>query len=33
MVRINKISENKYHKEEFGDFRFVPLTGKQGWKD
>ncbi len=31
MIRITKTSEKKLKKEEFGDFRFVPLTGSEGW--
>lgn len=32
MMRIEKTGENQFEKEEFGVFRFVPLTGKEGWK-
>jgi len=32
MIRIRKLSDNEFEKEEFGNFRFVPLTGKEGWK-
>jgi protein-L-isoaspartate(D-aspartate) O-methyltransferase len=32
MVKIRKLSDNEFEKEELGVFRFVPLTGKEGWK-
>src|SRR6478752_5425725 len=32
MIRIKKISDKEFEKKEYGDFRFVPLTGKEGWK-
>jgi protein-L-isoaspartate(D-aspartate) O-methyltransferase len=32
MQRITKISENQTKTEVFGDFKFVPLTGKDGWQ-
>jgi protein-L-isoaspartate(D-aspartate) O-methyltransferase len=32
MMRIEKTGEKQFEKEEFGVFRFVPLTGKEGWK-
>lgn len=32
MVKIWKKSEKEFEKEDFGVFRFVPLTGKEGWK-
>ncbi|MBX9851741.1 MAG: protein-L-isoaspartate(D-aspartate) O-methyltransferase [Cytophagaceae bacterium] len=32
MLKITKTAENQFEKTEFGDFRFVPLTGKEGWK-
>ncbi len=31
MYRITKISEKETKTEVFGDFKFVPLTGKEGW--
>jgi protein-L-isoaspartate(D-aspartate) O-methyltransferase len=32
MIRITKESTQKLLSEDFGVFRFVPLTGDQGWK-
>ena len=32
MLRLTKIGENKIQKEEFANFSFVPLLGKDGWK-
>jgi len=32
MVRLTKSAENKLVKEEFSNFSFVPLVGKDGWK-
>lgn len=32
MLRITRISESETKTEDFGNFRFVPLIGKQGWK-
>ncbi|HWZ22518.1 MAG TPA: hypothetical protein VNW06_07665, partial [Cytophagaceae bacterium] len=31
MLRITRLSENEFRKEEFGAFKFVPLLGKDGW--
>jgi protein-L-isoaspartate(D-aspartate) O-methyltransferase len=31
MLRLTKVSEKEIIKEECGDFRFVPLVGKDGW--
>lgn len=31
MIRITKVEENEYTKEEFEHFKFVPLLGKSGW--
>jgi len=31
MVRITRVEENEYTKEEFSSFKFVPLLGKSGW--
>jgi len=31
MLRIVKIEEGKFKREEFGAFKFVPLLGKEGW--
>ena len=32
MLRLTKVDENRIKKEEFTDFRFVPLLGEDGWK-
>ncbi len=32
MHRITRMSENKFHREILGDFKFVPLVGDGGWK-
>ena len=31
MLRITRLSENEFKREEFGAFKFVPLLGKDGW--
>ncbi len=31
MLRITRVEENEFTKEEFGDFKFVPLLGRSGW--
>jgi protein-L-isoaspartate(D-aspartate) O-methyltransferase len=31
MIRITRISEKEFQKEELQDFRFVPLLGEDGW--
>ena len=31
MVLIKKSVDNKISQKELGDFRFVPLIGKDGW--
>ncbi|MCJ8163597.1 protein-L-isoaspartate(D-aspartate) O-methyltransferase [Pontibacter sp. E15-1] len=31
MLRIRRLAENEYTREEFHDFKFVPLLGKSGW--
>jgi len=31
MLRLRKVSESQIVKEEFGNFSFVPLIGKEGW--
>lgn len=33
MIRIEKSVDNKIYQKELGDFRFVPLIGKDGWKN
>ena len=33
MLRLTKVAEKKIRKEEFTDFRFVPLLGEDGWKN
>ena len=32
MIRITRNSETKFLEEKFGDFKFVPLKGNQGWE-
>jgi protein-L-isoaspartate(D-aspartate) O-methyltransferase len=32
MIRIEKKTDGSYVQEELGQFRFVPLIGKDGWK-
>ncbi|MFN3404135.1 MAG: protein-L-isoaspartate(D-aspartate) O-methyltransferase [Cytophagaceae bacterium] len=32
MYRIKKTTDNKLIKEDHGDFKFVPLVGKNGWQ-
>jgi hypothetical protein len=32
MLRITRISDTQFQQENFGDFKFVPLKGKQGWE-
>ncbi|MCB0734415.1 MAG: protein-L-isoaspartate(D-aspartate) O-methyltransferase [Flavobacteriales bacterium] len=32
MVLITRLVENKYQRSEHGEFKFVPLVGKHGWK-
>lgn len=31
MLRITRVSENEYKREELADFKFVPLIGEKGW--
>lgn len=31
MLKITRISQNEFHKEEHGNFKFVKLLGKEGW--
>lgn len=33
MLRIIRVSENEYEREELADFKFVPLIGEKGWGD
>jgi protein-L-isoaspartate(D-aspartate) O-methyltransferase len=33
LVRITRISENGYKREDLADVRFVPLVGEEGWTD
>ncbi len=33
LVRLRRLSEHEYDYEEFGEFRFVPLIGKEGWSE
>lgn len=32
MIRLTKEDKNTIEKEEFGNFKFVPLTGEKGWR-
>ncbi len=32
LVRVTRISETKYKREDLADVRFVPLLGKEGWE-
>lgn len=31
LVRVTRISENEYKREDLADVRFVPLVGQEGW--
>ena len=31
MLRITRVSEEEFEREEFADFKFVPLLGREGW--
>jgi len=31
LVRVTRISQNKYKREDLADVRFVPLIGEEGW--
>jgi protein-L-isoaspartate(D-aspartate) O-methyltransferase len=31
LIRVTRLSENKYRQEDLADVRFVPLIGKEGW--
>ena len=31
LVRITRVSENRYDREDLADVRFVPLIGQEGW--
>ena len=33
LVRVRRISENKFEEENLGGVRFVPLIGEEGWED
>jgi protein-L-isoaspartate(D-aspartate) O-methyltransferase len=33
LVRVHRISEEEYLREDLGQVRFVPLVGKAGWED
>ncbi len=33
MHRFTRMSENKFHREILGDFKFVPLVGTGGWNN
>ena len=32
MLRVTRVGEEEFTKEEFDNFKFVPLLGNQGWK-
>jgi protein-L-isoaspartate(D-aspartate) O-methyltransferase len=32
LVRVTRISENEYRREDLADVRFVPLIGHEGWR-
>ena len=32
MLRITRVDEQEFVEEEFADFQFVPLIGREGWK-
>jgi protein-L-isoaspartate(D-aspartate) O-methyltransferase len=32
LVRITRVSENNYRREDLADVRFVPLLGQEGWE-
>jgi protein-L-isoaspartate(D-aspartate) O-methyltransferase len=32
MLRVTRVSQEEFTKEEFDNFKFVPLLGNQGWK-
>src|SRR5271165_4991885 len=31
LVRVTRVSETEYHREDLADVRFVPLVGQEGW--
>ncbi len=33
LVRITRVSEDEYEREDMADVRFVPLIGKNGWEE
>jgi protein-L-isoaspartate(D-aspartate) O-methyltransferase len=33
LVRITRLSDDEYHREELIDVRFVPLVGEEGWEE
>lgn len=33
MLRIIRVGENEYERQELADFKFVPLIGEKGWGD
>jgi protein-L-isoaspartate(D-aspartate) O-methyltransferase len=33
LVRVTRVSENEYAREELGGVRFVPLVGEAGWEE
>jgi protein-L-isoaspartate(D-aspartate) O-methyltransferase len=32
MLRVTRVGQEEFTKEEFDNFKFVPLLGNQGWK-
>ena len=32
LVRVTRVSENNYRREDLADVRFVPLLGQEGWE-
>ena len=33
LVKVSRVSENDYEQEDLGPVRFVPLIGREGWRD
>jgi protein-L-isoaspartate(D-aspartate) O-methyltransferase len=33
MIRVVRVGEDEFTREEFSNFKFVPLLGKSGWKN
>jgi protein-L-isoaspartate O-methyltransferase len=32
LVRVTRVSENEFRREDLADVRFVPLIGTEGWE-